>query len=60
MRQARVHCSIQRLGQSLHLMCLNKRIRVSAIAPTSNPSDSVLGAASASNPSNSSSVSSIS
>jgi hypothetical protein len=60
MRYARVHWSIWKLGQSLHLRCLNERIRVSAIAPASNPSGNALVTALARKPSDSSSMSLIS
>jgi hypothetical protein len=55
-----VHWSIQKLGQSLHLMCLNERVRVSATACASNPSGSALVTTTARNPIDSSSTSLIS
>jgi hypothetical protein len=55
-----VHLSIRKLGQSLHLRCLNERVRVSATAPASNPSDSALVTTPARNPSDNSSTSLVS
>jgi hypothetical protein len=55
-----VQWSLQKLGQSLHLRCLNERVRVFATAPASNPSDSDLVTAPARNPIDSSSTSLVS
>jgi hypothetical protein len=60
MRWARAHWSIRKSGQSLHLRCLNERIRVSANTPASNPSNSALVTAPARNPSGSASTNLIS
>jgi hypothetical protein len=49
-----VHYSIKKLGQSLHLRCLNERIKVSTTAPASNFSGNVLVTAPARNPRDSS------
>jgi hypothetical protein len=59
-RLIRAHLNIFSLSEMLHHKVSDLRFRVSATAPASNPSGSVLEVVHASNPSSSSSTSSIS
>lgn len=60
MRCTRVHLIILSLSEMLHHKVLDLRFKVSATASASNPSGIILEVAPASNPSGSSSASSIS